>query len=93
MREEVQLQYWFFRLDVENKLSEQLKKIYIKCKTDDKDAVLLHLLQKVIPSNQQSVVFCATKHHVEYLQTVCITIYDNLLYPLDNFTEVLLRKT
>lgn len=32
--------------------------------------VLLYLLCSVIPSDQQSVVFVATKHHVEYLKEV-----------------------
>lgn len=33
-------------------------------------AVLLYLLRSVIPPNQQSVVFVATKHHVEYLKEI-----------------------
>jgi len=37
---------------------------------DDKLAVLLHLLKHIIPAGEQTVVFAATKHHVEYLNMV-----------------------
>ena len=33
---------------------------------------LLHLLQNQIDSKQQTVVFTATKHHVEYLHQVSL---------------------
>ncbi|KAL3313542.1 ATP-dependent RNA helicase ddx54 [Cichlidogyrus casuarinus] len=58
------------RLDVENKISEQLKLTYFTCLDSDKSAALLHLLRNFIPVNQQAVVFFATKHHAEYLQSV-----------------------
>ena len=34
---------------------------------DDKPALLLHLLRDVVEEGKQTVVFVATKHHVEYL--------------------------
>ena len=43
---------------------------FVYCRHDDKTAVLLHLLLDVIKPTQQTVVFVATKHHVEYLNMV-----------------------
>lgn len=37
---------------------------------DDKAALLLHLLRNVVKPQEQTVVFAATKHHVEYLKEV-----------------------
>ncbi|XP_042242834.1 ATP-dependent RNA helicase DDX54-like [Homarus americanus] len=55
------------RLDVEHVLSENLKMAFFKCNSDDKLALLFHILQHTISDRQQSVIFAATKHHVEYL--------------------------
>ncbi|NWX11542.1 DDX54 helicase, partial [Aegotheles bennettii] len=56
------------RLDVESKLSEQLKLAFFHLREDDKPAVLLHLLRSVAKPQDQTVVFVATKHHTEYLK-------------------------
>ncbi|KAA3679386.1 ATP-dependent RNA helicase DDX54/DBP10 [Paragonimus westermani] len=56
------------RLDVDKKLSQNLKLAHISCLSDDKTAVLVYLLKHVIPRKQQVVVFFATKHHVEFFQ-------------------------
>ncbi|XP_053381877.1 ATP-dependent RNA helicase DDX54-like [Mercenaria mercenaria] len=73
------------RLDVDTKLSDQLKLSFLQCRADDKLGVLLHVLRHVIPSGEQTVVFAATKHHVEYLNLVlqkaeisCTYIYSSL---------------
>ncbi|GLH10036.1 Eukaryotic initiation factor 4A-III [Gryllus bimaculatus] len=58
------------RLDVESKIPEKLELVFLCCRTDEKIAALLSLLKHVIPSNSQTVVFAATKHHVEYLKMV-----------------------
>jgi len=58
------------RLDVDNKLSEQLKCAYIACRCEEKLAALLHLIRNVLKPDEQSVVFAATKHHVEYIHMV-----------------------
>ncbi|XP_069668807.1 ATP-dependent RNA helicase DDX54 isoform X2 [Periplaneta americana] len=55
------------RLDVESKLPEQLKLAFICCRSENKPAALLCLLKHVIKSDNLTVVFAATKHHVEYL--------------------------
>ncbi len=55
------------RLDVDTKIPETLKMAFFHCREEGKTAALLHLLKTVIPTEQQTVVFCATRHHVEYL--------------------------
>lgn len=54
------------RLDVESKLPELLKLVFLNCRAEDKDAALLVLLKQTI-GKAQSAIFVATKHHVEYL--------------------------
>ena len=57
------------RLDVETKLSDLLKLHFISCRDEDKDAVLIYLLKNVIDlSNEMTLVFAATRHHVEMIQ-------------------------
>ena len=63
------------RLDVESKLSEQLKMSFLATRSEVKSAVLLHLLKNTIPSDQQTFVFAPTKHHVEYLKEVCVGMF------------------
>lgn len=58
------------RLDVERLLSENLKVAFFRCNSEDRLPLLFHLLQNVISSKEQSVIFVATSHHVEYLQSV-----------------------
>ena len=43
---------------------------FFHCREEGKIPALLHLLKDVIPTGQQAVVFCATRHHVEYLHLV-----------------------
>nr|AAH98602.1 Zgc:111908 protein [Danio rerio] len=73
------------RLDVDTKLSEQLKLSFFSLRLDDKPALLLHLLRNVVKPQEQTVVFVATKHHVEYLKELlsaegvdCSCIYSAL---------------
>ena len=74
------------RLDADGKLSPDLKLSFVSVKSDQKDAALLFFLGKVIPKEGQfTVIFTATKHHVEYLQELltefnfpCTYIYGSL---------------
>lgn len=43
---------------------------FFHLRVDDKLALLLHLLRNVVKPQEQTVVFVATKHHVEYLKEV-----------------------
>jgi len=56
----------FVRLDVENNLSDTLKSIHLHCNQQDKSAVLVHLLKRLVGKDQMTVVFMPTKHHIEY---------------------------
>lgn len=58
------------RLDVESKLPTELVCWYFNVRAEEKLAALLVLLKTHIDLNQQTVVFAATKHHVEYLHAV-----------------------
>lgn len=58
------------RLDVDSKLSENLQLFFFAVRAEDKTSALLYLLQSVLPDTQQTFVFAATKHHVEYLREV-----------------------
>ncbi|KAM3826190.1 ATP-dependent RNA helicase DDX54 [Vipera latastei] len=73
------------RLDVESKLSEQLKLSFFHVRADDKPALLLHLLRTAVKPQDQTIVFVATKHHTEYLKELltlqgvnCTNIYSSL---------------
>ncbi|XP_016414737.1 ATP-dependent RNA helicase DDX54 [Sinocyclocheilus rhinocerous] len=73
------------RLDVDMKLSDQLKLSFFHLRLDDKPALLLHLLRNVVKPQEQTVVFVATKHHVEHLKELlmvegfeCAYIYSAL---------------
>ncbi|GFY50788.1 ATP-dependent RNA helicase DDX54 [Trichonephila inaurata madagascariensis] len=74
------------RLDVDMQISENLKTAYFLCRSDDKTAILLHLLKNVINLGKElTVVFLPTKHHVDYLNVVlekanipCTYIYSSL---------------
>ncbi|XP_051907315.1 ATP-dependent RNA helicase DDX54 [Hippocampus zosterae] len=73
------------RLDVDSKLSDQIKLSFFHLRVDDKPALLLHLLRNVVKPQEQTVVFAATKHHVEYIKELlssegleCAYIYSAL---------------
>ncbi|XP_063769378.1 ATP-dependent RNA helicase DDX54 [Pseudophryne corroboree] len=73
------------RLDVDSKLSDQLKLSFFHVRAEDKPAVLLHLLRCIAKPQEQTVIFVATKHHAEYLKELldmqgvpCAHIYSSL---------------
>uniref|UniRef100_A0A1B6CZ60 RNA helicase n=1 Tax=Clastoptera arizonana TaxID=38151 RepID=A0A1B6CZ60_9HEMI len=55
------------RLDVESKLPDTLDLSLISCRSDEKPAALLCLLKQLIKKDSLTLIFAATKHHVEYL--------------------------
>ena len=74
------------RLDAEMKLSDLLKLHFITCRDEDKDAALVHLLKCVIDcDNDMTVIFTATRHHVEMVTEIlkkfsipCTYVYSTL---------------
>jgi len=55
------------RLDVDSKMSKDLQAAFFSVKRIEKESALLFLLKHVIKENESTIVFAATKHHVEYL--------------------------
>lgn len=58
------------RLDMESKVSEQLCLGFFTVRSGNKTAALLYLVREVLPRDKLTIIFAATKHHVEYLQEV-----------------------
>jgi ATP-dependent RNA helicase DDX54/DBP10 len=63
------------RLDQECSVSEELRIAFLTCRSSEKDAALLHVLHHIqldLEANKSlrtglTIVFAATRHHVEYL--------------------------
>ncbi|CAH0386425.1 unnamed protein product [Bemisia tabaci] len=58
------------RLDLDNKLPDTLECNFYNCRDEDKLAALICILKKVIKPGSLTVVFVATKHHVEMIHEV-----------------------
>ncbi|KDO30101.1 hypothetical protein SPRG_05292 [Saprolegnia parasitica CBS 223.65] len=63
------------RLDVESQISDQLKISFFTMRTEDKPSALVYLLRDVIPSTEQTIVFAATRHHVEFLHELLLSCH------------------
>lgn len=55
------------RLDVDSKISPDLKVVFFTLRQEEKHAALLYLVRERIGSSEQTLVFVSTKHHVEFL--------------------------
>lgn len=73
------------RLDVDEKMSPKLSMIFLHCRADNKVAAFLHLAREALSAKEQTVVFCSTMKHVEYLAAVteragidCVVLYSQL---------------
>ena len=60
--------YKLIKLNQEYTLSDQLKLLFFVWRSNDKPAVLLYLLRDLIGEKETTIIFAATKYHVEYLQ-------------------------
>mmetsp|Transcript_11670 Transcript_11670/g.15133 ORF Transcript_11670/g.15133 Transcript_11670/m.15133 type:complete len:878 (+) Transcript_11670:19-2652(+) len=60
------------RLDTETKISENLKLAFFSVRTAEKLPALIHLVTEIIPSGDQTIIFVATRHHVEYIKEVLL---------------------
>ncbi|XP_037277849.1 ATP-dependent RNA helicase DDX54 [Rhipicephalus microplus] len=79
------------RLDVEDKLSEQLKTVYVMCRNNDKTAILLHLLKHVIKPDELTFIFVATRHHAEYLRDILERAGVNCTYAYSSLDQAARR--
>ncbi|XP_024032720.1 putative DEAD-box ATP-dependent RNA helicase 29 isoform X1 [Morus notabilis] len=55
------------RLDLETKISPDLKLSFFTLRQEEKHAALLYLVREQISSDEQTLIFVSTKHHVEFL--------------------------
>ncbi|XVE60210.1 hypothetical protein DITRI_Ditri05aG0109600 [Diplodiscus trichospermus] len=70
------------RLDLETKISPDLKLIFFTLRQEEKHAALLYLVRDHISSDQQTLIFVSTKHLVELifcfekrvLSPLCVTV-------------------
>lgn len=60
------------RLDTDHKVSENLSLAFLTCRSTDKPACLMFLLREIIPEDQMTVIFTATRHHAELLHALLI---------------------
>ncbi|XP_029126319.1 putative DEAD-box ATP-dependent RNA helicase 29 isoform X1 [Cajanus cajan] len=58
------------RLDLETKISPDLKLAFFTLRQEEKYAALLYLIREHIGSDQQTLIFVSTKHHVEFLNVL-----------------------
>ncbi|XP_074280227.1 putative DEAD-box ATP-dependent RNA helicase 29 isoform X2 [Silene latifolia] len=56
------------RLDVDSRISPDLTMTFITLRMEEKYAALLYLIREVIKSDEQTLIFVSTKHHVEFLK-------------------------
>ncbi|KAK6151313.1 hypothetical protein DH2020_013948 [Rehmannia glutinosa] len=58
------------RLDLETKISPDLKLAFFTLRQEEKYAALIYLIREQISSDQQTLIFVSTKYHVEFLNTL-----------------------
>lgn len=85
-------------MDVETKLPTELHLRFITVRPEERVATLLVLLKNFICQKQQTVVFAATKHHVEYLHmvrvfTFLICLLNKLFKIIISFLKILSHVT
>ena len=62
--------YKLLKLDHEHQLSDDLKIDFFFVWTADKVPALLFILNEAVKKDETSIIFTATKYHVEYLNSV-----------------------
>ncbi|KAL3026577.1 hypothetical protein AAZX31_03G000900 [Glycine max] len=58
------------RLDLETRISPDLKLAFFTLRQEEKYSALLYLVREHIGSDQQTLIFVSTKHHVEFLNVL-----------------------
>ncbi|KAJ3027933.1 ATP-dependent RNA helicase ddx54, partial [Rhizophlyctis rosea] len=61
------------RLDVDTKISKDLQMYFFSVKQEEKEAALLNLFRTCISPEQLTILFVATKHHVEYVHGLLLS--------------------
>lgn len=55
------------RLDADTKVSPDLQPHFFVTKQEEKITALVYLVDRVIPAEEQTIIFVSTKHHAEFL--------------------------
>eukprot|EP00798_Chlamydomonas_sp_ICE-L_P023792 gene23792-9354_t len=58
------------RLDAESRISPELKMQFFTLREEDKLGALMYLLREVVAKDESTIMFVATRHHVEYLHNL-----------------------
>lgn len=58
------------RLDLDTKISPDLKLVFFTLRQEEKHAALMYLIREQIRSDEQTLIFVSTKHHVEFLNNL-----------------------
>ncbi|KAK0604219.1 hypothetical protein LWI29_013272 [Acer saccharum] len=58
------------RLDLDTRISPDLKLTFFTLRPEEKYAALIYLIREQISSDQQTLIFVSTKHHVEFLNVL-----------------------
>jgi ATP-dependent RNA helicase DDX54/DBP10 len=88
------------RLDVDSKLSDKLKLAFFQCRLEDKLPLLIYLLNNIIKTENhltrrhveehnknQTLIFVATKHHVEFMKDLLIELGYSVSYAYSNLDQ------
>lgn len=76
-------EYIFAKIDSEYTLNDDLQLHFFEVKSGEKEALLVHLLQKIVPRTEQMIVFVSTRYQVDLLENVlqeCFKIEGSFLY-------------
>ena len=64
--------YRMISVDKDNKLSDLLKIHFFVCRSNEKEAALIYTMREKIKEGEQTIIFGATRYHVEYLCELAI---------------------
>ena len=63
------------RLDTDMKMSEELRLGFFAVRSNEKLAAFLYLVRRIIPTDQLTIVFAATRHHSELLHAFLQVVF------------------
>jgi len=70
------------RLETDSKMSDELRMANFAVRSNEKYAAFLYLVRRIIPADQMTIVFTATRHHSEFVHALLthIGISSTLVY-------------